>query len=408
MNKPQIFLFLGMNFIVIIAILFVSAGSVIASPVPSNYPSSGTRNVSLIRSANEVSNLGTGNESNAAFTTQTSCDVWEWGVIDNGELGTVPGINESNVPIQISGLTGVIAMAAGDEDNLILKSDGTVWAWGYNPFGNLGNGTNSDTSLVDGSFIPVQVSGLTNIVAVSEGSYHSLALKSDGTVWAWGDNSYGQLGDGTSTNSNIPVQVRGLTEVIAIDADEFDSMALKSDGTVWDWGSNSGDSLGNGSPYYASFVPVQVSGLTSVVGISSGDIDKMALKSDGTVWDWGDNTDGQLGNGNNNSSDFPVQVNNLSGVIAVSAGWAYCLALKSDGTVYAWGGNNWGELGDGTNTNSSLPVQVSNLSGVNAVSAGWAYCLALKSDGTVYAWGGNNWGELGDGTNIDSNFPRRD
>jgi uncharacterized protein (TIGR03437 family) len=169
--------------------------------------------------------------------------------------------------------------------------------------------------------VPVQVSGLTSVVAIAAGATHSLALKSDGTVWAWGDNSEGELGNGSNANSNAPVQVSGLTGVVAIAGGANHSLSLKSDGTVWAWGNE----LGNGSNAN-SYVPVQVSGLTGVVAIAGGEFHSLSVKMDGTVWAWGSNFYGQLGNGSNAHSNVPVQVSGLTGVAAIAGGEFHSLA----------------------------------------------------------------------------------
>jgi alpha-tubulin suppressor-like RCC1 family protein len=340
--------------------------------------------------------------SNAASLTVMSAPsgtVVGWGYNFSGQLGNGNTAN-SNVPVPVNGLTGVISVAAGEFNSLALKLDGTIWAWGDNTYGQLGNGTSS------GSDVPIQVPGLNGVLAVGAGFKDSLALKSDGTVWAWGYNSFGQLGDGNTTNSAVPLRVLNLSGVIAISAgDDFD-LALKADGTVWAWGENLAGELGNGTTT-PSNVPVQVSGLTEVLAISGGFFANhaLALRSDGTVWAWGDNTYGELGTGNTISSYSPVQVPNLGGVIAISAGTGFSLALKSDGTVWAWGVNLNGELGNGNNVNSATPVPVGGLNGVVAIANEGGAGLALKSDGTVWTWGTNAEGELGNGNNANSNLP---
>ena len=296
----------------------------------------------------------------------------------------------------------VTAIEAGGSHSLALKSDGSVVAWGDNVTGQLGDGTNTASNT------PVQVSGLTNnVIAIVAGSDHSLALKSDGSVVAWGDNATGQLGNGTNTASNTPVQVSGLTSgVIAIASGSDHSLALKSDGSVVAWGDNLSGQLGNGNNN-SSNSPVAVSGLTSgVIAIASGSDHSLALKSDGSVVTWGDNLSGQLGNGNNNSSNSPVAVSGLtSGVTAIAGGGDHSLALKNDGSVVAWGDNQLGQLGNGNNIASNTPVQVSGLTDAEAIATGGNHSLALKSDGTAWAWGDNQFGQLGDGTNSTSNAP---
>jgi len=219
-----------------------------------------------------------------------------------------------DTPGTVSGLTGVTAIAGGYLYSLALKTDGTVWAWGWNPYGELGNGTFAGCSC--GIDTPVQVLGLTGVTAIAGGFEHALALKSDGTVWAWGLQSFGELGNGTfgnpglQTGSDKPLQVLGLTGVKAIAAVGFHSLALQSDGTVWAWGDNAYGELGNGT-YTNSNTPVQVLGpggvgfLTGVAALAGGAYHSLALKSDGTVWAWGQNTSGELGNG---VFDSPFQI----------------------------------------------------------------------------------------------------
>jgi len=282
-------------------------------------------------------------------------------------------------------------LSIGEVHALALKSDGTVWAWGGNACGELGDNSYTDRH------VPVQVLNLSGILAVSAGMEHSLALKSDGTVWAWGWNQYGQLGDNSTVSyRTTPVQAQNLSDIIAISAGVH-SLALKSDGTVWAWGWNDSGQLGDNSTTDRR-AAVQVQGLNNVVAITAGKYHSLALKSDGTVWAWGRNTYGQLGDNSTTSRSTPVQVHNLNGMTKISIGGYHSLALKSDGTVWAWGRNTFGELGDNTTTNRNTPVQVQSLSGVTAIEAGW-HSLALKNDGTVWAWGPNDYGQLGIGVN---------
>lgn len=304
-------------------------------------------------------------------------------------------------------LTGVTAIAGGGSHSVALRSDGTVWAWGYGGLGQLGDGTNNNWT------IPVQVRGpgnigyLTGVAAIAVGYDHTLALKSDGTFWAWGSGGLGQLGDGYRTNRSNPVQVLGaggtgyLTGVTAFAGGGSHTVALRTNGTVWAWGYNVHGQLGNGSNI-SEPLPVGVSNISGVAGVTAiagGDSHTLALKSNGTVWDWGYNNYGQLGDGTTTNRTSAVQVSGLSGVTAIAGGRNHAVALKTDGTVWTWGYNYYGQLGDGTSTNRTTPVQVSGLTGVTAVAAGDYHTVALRVDGTVWAWGYNFFGQLGDGTN---------
>ena len=295
-------------------------------------------------------------------------------------------------------------IAAGSCFTVALKSDGTVWTWGDNCYGQLGNGTKTNSS------IPIQITTLANITAVSAGGDYTIALKSDGTVWGWGRNFCGQLGDGSTTERTTPVQVSGLSNVTAIAtvgavwaAHFYHTVALKSDGTVWAWGNISAQF--SDSTMFNQKVPVQFSGLNNVTAISAGECITVALKSDGTVWTIGENSQGQLGDGTWNNSFTPVQVSSLTNVTAISTGYYYSIALKSNGTVWGWGSNDHGQLGDGASYRSIVPTQTLGLTGITAISAGTYHATALQSDGTVWAWGRNNYGNLGDGTTTNRTTP---
>ena len=317
---------------------------------------------------------GSGSDQTPPSSTCTgTCTVWAWGHNPDGELGNGT-TTDSWTPVQVSDLTGITAIAGGTLGGYALKSDGTVWAWGNNAYGELGDGTTTNSST------PVQVSGLTGITAIADGGASGYALKSDGTVWAWGIGRDGELGNGTfTTDSSTPVQVSGLTGITAIAGRDYGGYALKSDGTVWAWGYGGDGGLGNGTTT-DSWTPVQVSGLTGITAIAGGQDDGYALKSGGTVWAWGWNVAGGLGNGTTTNSWTPVQVSGLTGITAIAGGSYGGYALKSGGTVWAWGDYGGdGGLGDGTTTNSSTPVQVSGLTGATAIASGQEDGYALVS-----------------------------
>ena len=281
-------------------------------------------------------------------------------------------------------------IVAGRYFTIALENDGTLRAWGDNYYGQLGDGTTTRR------LSPVQVTGLAGVAAVAGGGYHTVALKNDGTVWTWGDNSFGQLGDGTTMERHAPAQVKGLAGITAIAAGYSHTVALISDGSVWTWGDNSYGQLGDGTIAERNN-PVQVTGLAGVMAVAAGDVHTVAIKGDGTVWAWGDNYYGQLGDGTTMESHTPVQVKNFAGATAIEGGAYHTVALKNDGTVWAWGDNSYGQLGDGTIAESYVPVSAKGPAGVIAVVAGRIHTVALKSDGTVWTWGDNSFGQLGDG-----------
>ncbi len=285
-------------------------------------------------------------------------------------------------------------LEAGRNISVLLKENGTVWASGFNGYGQLGDGTTVNR------YKPVQAKGLEGIGGISVGDIHILALKRTGTVWAWGANGFGELGDGTTINRYEPIQVKGLEGVAAISAGNSYSLALKEDGTVWEWGAKRDYSAEN-KTWIPITEPVQVQGLQQVTAIAAGKDYNLVLKKDGTVWAWGDNEHGQLGNGTTTLSTEPVQVQGLEGVVAISTNIYHSIALKEDGTIWAWGYNYYGQLGDGTQIDRTEPVQVQNLEGVAAISVGCFHSMAWKEDGTIWAWGDNFDGQLGDGTQID-------
>jgi alpha-tubulin suppressor-like RCC1 family protein/streptogramin lyase len=331
--------------------------------------------------------------------------VMAWGDNTDGQLGIGNTTYQSKVPVKINSLADITSIAAGSAHSLAIKNNSTVWSWGLNIDGQLGQGNNTPRI-----YVPAQVNGLVNINAISAGTKFSLALKNDGTVWAWGDNNYYQFGNGKSTSSNIPVQLNTISSIAAIAAGHNHSLALKNDGTVWAWGSNYYGQLGNGTDgqFTDSKVPTQVNFLTGIIAIAAGNSHSLALSNDGTVWSWGWNSFGELGIGIGNPnklSNVPIQVSSLTNIIAISAGEYTSLALKSDGSVWSWGSNLFGQLGIGSNTNSNIPVQVSSISGIISIKGGGVHSLALKNNGALYSWGLNGYASLGTGTNTDSNVP---
>ncbi len=317
--------------------------------------------------------------------------VRQWGANVLGAYGPTP----DPIPVQVNvvpGLDGIVQVAAGAYYNVALRNDGTVWAWGDNQNGQLGNGTLSPTTSL------VQVAGLTNVVQVAAGGvdagpaspYMAMAVKADGTVWMWGG------GSGT------PQQVAGISDAIAVSLTENHHLVLKRDGTVWAWGSNAVGQLGNGTNT-DSATPVQVAGLTGVTAIVAGPTvlggsSNFAIRRDGSLWAWGYNADGQLGDGSHAQRNAPVRVTGIDDVRMVAAGYYHTVALKGDGSVWTWGSNSLGQLGDEGGAGSPVPIRVPNLLDMAAVAAGGWHTLAMRANGRVLGWGMNTSGQVGEGS----------
>ncbi|MFL6181678.1 MAG: hypothetical protein ACJ73J_05165 [Actinomycetes bacterium] len=279
--------------------------------------------------------------------------------------------------------------------------DSQVYTWGSNSFGQLGDG--SSTSAVRGT---PDLASISNIVDVSGGREHVIALTDSGTVYTWGSDAYGQLGDGLPlANKTSPVQVTGLSGVIDVDDGHYHSLALKDDGTVWGWGQNSLGQLAQGNQLTQIASPQQWGNISNAVGVYGGRDMTYVLSSDGTVWCSG----GQgleCGRANQTAKiTNPVSINGLPDISEIAGGRNHAVALASNGTVWTWGVNDYGQLGNGTKTDHSTPQQVPGLSNIVDVGAGAEHSLAVDADGQVYTWGRNYRGELGLGNTTDKLQP---
>ncbi len=342
-----------------------------------------------------------------SMTLKEDGAIWIWGDNFYGQLG-IGESNYKKTPVKVESLTNVSAISAGFLHTLALKEDGTVWAWGQNctkfpdEHGNiieLGAGRLGDGTKID-RMTPVQVSELDDAVDIDAGQFHSMALKSDGTVWTWGENYYGELGIGSRYGEELtPVQVINISDIIKITAGANHCLALSSNGGVYAWGLNNSNQLGVRTSDWCKARPVHVNGLSNAIAITAGSEHSMALKEDGTVWAWGYGYNGQTGNSSYTYNEVPTKITGLTNIIAIAAGDNHSMALRGDGTVWAWGYNLNGELGKGNiNEKNPSPIQVAGLENVVAIAAGSNYSMALKEDGTLWAWGKNNVGQLGDNT----------
>ncbi len=304
--------------------------------------------------------------------------LWVWGHNYYGQLGDSTTVDAS-IPESIGG--GYVAVAAGNYHSAALKSDGSLWTWGNNAYGQLGDNTTVD------SHKPKQIDIGYKVVAA--GATHTLAIRNDGSLWAWGSNDYGQLGNGTIAGLKIPTRIG--TGYKAVAAGLSHTLGLQEDGSLWAWGRNMYGQLGDGT-MNDSPVPKLIG--THFVAISAAGFHSIGLKDDNTLWAWGWNNDGQAGDGTTNEVHAPKQIG--SGYRAIAAGANHNLALGLDDSLWTWGGNDSGQLGNGTTVKSLAPIQIGT--GFSTVTAGNGYTVALKNDGSVWAQGANWFGQLGDGT----------
>jgi alpha-tubulin suppressor-like RCC1 family protein len=353
----------------------------------------------------DVKAIYAGNYHTLALKSNGELRAWGWngygqlgdGTTDNGWAPV--RVIVSSDPLEY--LTGVVSVSAGRYYTVALLSDGTVWAWGWNGYGQLGHDTAPDGY----SAVPVQVmvstnpvEYLTGVVSIAAGGDHAFALKSDGTILAWGGNSYGQFGTGKAPESLVPVQVDGVTDVASIAAGGLHTASLKSDETVWAWGWNTYGQLGDGKSYFYRYTPEEAPGISNAVAISAGYYHTAALRRDESAWTWGGNYYGQLGDGTTTTRKSPVELTGITNAVGIAGGTIHTVAVISNGTVMAWGGNYHGQLGDGSTDNRSTPLELTGIGGVDKVASGASHTVALDSNGNVWTWGRNHNGQLGDGT----------
>lgn len=333
--------------------------------------------------------------------------VWTWGSLYGEKLDNGTYYTAQPTPVQVP-IDDVVAISAGYAHGLALKKDGTVWAWGLNEAGQLGDGTTASPKI--GEIKPTRVKGLNHVIMISTGPSHSLALKDDGTVWTWG-NRLGALGTGSLGNEPTPVQLN-LSNITSIYGGSF---AIKDDGTVWTWGKTVLETDGNGYAWEDDLrdlnnvkintkpFPFQVPGLKDIIYIDTDYSHTVFVKGDGTVWAWGFDSFGQLGDGSSYVSNepyvtVPVQVKLLNNVKMVATPSSGSMALKNDGTVWVWGNDGSGQLGTGGHGNYAVPIQMGGIDGVVAISSRWSNSAFLTGDGSVWVCGDNSNGQKGDGT----------
>ncbi len=399
-------------------VTLLSTTAVVTHSSSSDFTSGTTNSTSINGSGQIQLSMNSGNVSldgGGAHTCATTSDgnAFCWGNNASGQLG-INSTTQSLVPAQVKGIGGVSTLSdvkqisAGTSHTCAVKNDGTVWCWGLNTEGRLGNGNNTQ------QLSPVQVKGLgntgvlTNILKVSAGDTHTCAISNSGYAYCWGSGNWGQLGNNQQSNSTYPVAVSNLTNLVDISTSENFSCAVKSDGIGWCWGLGQWGQIGNGILADANIIPKQVSVVTNFEKIVTGShYHSCGLTTDKKIYCWGYGEYGNLGSGSFlGAQATPVQVTGITDAEDVSAGYYHSCATRTNGSVVCWGGSDDGQLGDGTNIHRiSTFVTVSNISTGSIVTNGAYQSCALKTDGSVVCWGNNGSGRLGNNSTTNTNIP---
>ena len=349
----------------------------------------------------------------ASLAAKTDGTLWVWGYNAQGQLGQDDlnfgplgaTVNHRSSPVQIGALVYGWSLAAGGSYHFTgIKTNGTLWAWGLNTT----DGQVGDNTVINKSS-PVQIGADTTWSLISGGGYHTAATKTNGTMWLWGRASYGQLGDNTAIRRSSPIQLGALTTWSLIAGGGYHTLAIKTDGTLWGWGRNvEGNQLGLNNAINRSS-PVQIGALTtwSKIAVRGGSTagGGLAVKTDGTLWGWGGNSTGAVGDNSLISRSSPVQIGALNTWSLIAGGGYHSIAIKTDGTLWAWGRNDYGEIGNNTIIIRSSPVQIGALTTWSKINGASDNTVALKTDGTLWAWGRNNNGQIGDNTAIFRSSP---
>ncbi len=347
----------------------------------------------------------------AALVVTPDGTVLFWGPDADGLAARAPSARRAiTAPVVLNLPGNALQVALGESTAYALLENGTVFAWGTNDQGQLGNGAMGANGELGRypkpSITPVQVTGLSDIIQIEAGAKHAVALSRDGIVWAWGQRSNGAIGDGAPTTARAvpaigPTRVPGISGATQIATGRTHNLALTADGHVISWGSNGDGELGLGTRT-ATWMPSVVSGIDHVVAIAAGTGSmgkgvSGAVRDDGTAWMWGSNTSAQMGNGDEPLAPddpggrvlSPVQVKGLVGASRLTIASGHVAALLGDGTLRMWGFDGYGEIGVGTSGSyQRTPVKVTGLSGVSAVYLGGYHSFAVKTDGTLWMWGG--------------------
>ncbi len=333
----------------------------------------------------------------SGVSTATDYQLMSWGKGGDGQLG-LGNTSSYSSPKTVGSATPWTKLSAprhneGGQNHVAAIQNGKLFTWGDNTDGELGHGNTTAYSS------PKQVGALTTWEEVSLGGQTMLAVKKDGTLWACGDNwPFGSLGLGNTTSYSSPVQVGSLTNWSKVSASGSGlqrSAAIKTDGTLWTWGNGADGVTGHGSTSNISS-PAQVGALTNWAEVSVGVKHMLAVKTDGTLWAWGKGSYGKLGLDNTTNYSSPVQVGSLTNWATPFAAGYFSAAVKTDGTLWTWGYGSYGKLGHGNTTTLSSPAQVGALTNWSSEIGLWNMgMLAVKTDGTLWSWGMGNYGTLG-------------
>jgi alpha-tubulin suppressor-like RCC1 family protein len=335
----------------------------------------------------------------------SSGGLWGWGQNNFGHLGDNTSTNKSSPVQTISGGANWTVVEGGRSSTAAIKTDGTLWNWGRNNYGQLGDNTVTTRSS------PVQTIAVgTNWKLVSAGLYYSAAIKTDGTLWTWGFNANGRLGTSDTTNRSSPVQtIASGTNWKTLSCGSNHMAAIKTDGTLWLWGYGFDGQLGQNVAQSVSSPIQTIAAGTNWSQVNCGSTNTAAIKTDGTLWVWGGNAYGQLGNQGSTAINQSSPVQTISAGTnwkVVACGYNHMQAIKTDGTLWTWGGNTYGQLGTNNTLSKSSPVQtVSGGTNWKLVSSGFYYTAATKTDGTLWTWGYNNYGQLGTDDTINRSTP---
>ena len=373
-----------------ISLAGATAGESIAVELGESPTSAISLNDTIVRDLAEIASGAITMPTNFWGKSSVSPNLYVWGRSDSGQLGLDSTSRETS-PVALGDQEIWSSMAAGSNHSLAAKSDGTLWSWGSGSAGKLGH--NNTTYLSS----PVQVGALTTWDKVFSGptADNSFAIKTDGTLWAWGFNYFRALGVGDNTYRSSPTQIGGDTNWAKVSVGGNTNHAIKTDNTLYGWGENGNGVVGNGTSGGQVANPAQVTG--SWLHVATGDSSAIGIKTNGTLWSWGFNSNGVLGldlpSATRRSS--PVQIGGDTNWAYVASGQDTAIAVKTDGTIWGWGNNTEGQIGDGTTISRSSPVQIGALTNWDEGDSGFDFTLWLKTDGSLWAWGENDQGHLG-------------